>query len=87
MVWYRDRQWYRIKDPEIKSCPYTHLIFDNEAKIFNEKKKASSISGNGLTGVRMQKNENRPVFFTLHKAQIQMDQGPQHKTRYTESNR
>jgi hypothetical protein len=35
----------------------------------------------------MQKNENRPVFVTLHKAQVQVDQGPQHKTRYTESNR
>ena len=30
----------------------------------------------------MQKNENRPIFVTFYKAQ-----GPQHKTRYTESNR
>ena len=27
------------------------------------------------------------LFLTLYKAQVQVDQGPQHKTRYTESNR
>jgi hypothetical protein len=32
-------------------------------------------------------NENRPIFVTLYKAQVQVDQGPQHRTRYTESNR
>jgi hypothetical protein len=27
------------------------------------------------------------IAFTLYKAQVQVDQGPQHKTKYTESNR
>ena len=35
----------------------------------------------------MQMNENRSIYITLHNAQVQVDQGPQHKTRYTESNR
>ena len=35
----------------------------------------------------MQKTENRSVFVRLHKAQVQVDQGPQHKTRNTEFNR
>ena len=35
----------------------------------------------------MQKNENRSVFVTFHKAQVQEDQGLQHKTRYTDYNR
>ena len=35
----------------------------------------------------MQKNENKSVFITLHKAQVQVDQEPQYKTRYTEYNR
>ena len=35
----------------------------------------------------MQKNESRPIFVTLHKAQVQVDQGAQHKTRYTDYNR
>ena len=34
----------------------------------------------------MQKDERRYIFVTLHKAQLQVDQGPQNKTRYTESN-
>ena len=51
------------------------------------KKKASSINGADLTGCLYQKNENRPIFVTLYKAQVQVDQRPQHKTGYTESNR
>ena len=49
-------------------------------------KKASSLSAAGLVGC-MQKNENRPIFVTLHKAQVQVAQGPQHKIRYIESDR
>jgi hypothetical protein len=35
----------------------------------------------------MLKNENRHIFVTLNNAQVQVDQGPQYKIRYTESNR
>ena len=50
--------------------------------------KASSINGTGLTGsLHVVENENRFTFFTLYKAQVQVDQEPQHKIRYTESNR
>jgi hypothetical protein len=35
----------------------------------------------------MQKNENRFTFITLNKTQVQMDQRPQCKPRYTESDR
>ena len=45
-----------------------------------------SINDDGLNA-SMYKNENRSIFVTLHKAQVQVDQVPQHKTRYTESNR
>ena len=51
--WYRDRhidQWNRIEDKEIKSHTYGHLIFTKTPKIYNGKKKASSINGAGLTG-------------------------------------
>ena len=37
--------------------------------------------------VSMQKNANRPILISLYKAQVQIDQGHPHKTRYTESNR
>ena len=43
--------------------------------------KASSINGAGSQYVE---NENRPLFVTLYKTQVYVDQGPQHKTRYTE---
>ena len=36
---------------------------------------------------RIEGQEIKFIFVTLHKAQVQVDQGPQHKTRYTESNR
>jgi hypothetical protein len=32
-------------------------------------------------------NENRPIFVTLYRAQVQVAQGPQQKTRYSESYR
>jgi hypothetical protein len=35
----------------------------------------------------MYQNENRFIFITLPKAQVQVHQGPQHKTRYSKSNR
>ena len=41
----------------------------------------------GLTGCLCVENENKPIFVTLYKAQVQVKQVPQHKTRYTESNR
>jgi hypothetical protein len=37
--------------------------------------------------VSMQKNVNRYILISLYKAQVQVDQGPPYKTRYTESNR
>jgi hypothetical protein len=51
------------------------------------RRKASSINDAGLTGSYYVENENRAIFVALHKAQGQVDQRPQHKTRYTESNR
>jgi hypothetical protein len=66
---------------------FQHFIFDKVAKIYNGKKKASSINGAGLSGSLYVENENSYVFVTLQKAQVQVDQGPQYKTKYNESNR
>ena len=35
----------------------------------------------------MQKNVNWTILISLHKVQVQVDQGPPHKTKYTETNR
>ena len=37
--------------------------------------------------VSMQKNANHSILISLYKAQIQVNQGPPHKTRHTEINR
>ena len=37
------------------------------------------IKGAGITGRKYVEKENRSIFVTLHKAQVQVDQGPQHK--------
>jgi hypothetical protein len=51
--WHRDRQvdqWNITEDPKIKPHTYRNLIFDKEVKIYNGKKKSSSINGAGITG-------------------------------------
>jgi hypothetical protein len=35
----------------------------------------------------MVRRDHLPMFLSLYKAQVHVDQGPPHKTRYTESNR
>jgi hypothetical protein len=50
--WYKDRHvdhWNRIEDPEVKPHMIT-LSLTKTQKIYNGKKKASSINGAGLTG-------------------------------------
>jgi len=52
-------------------------------KIYNGKKKGSLINGSGLTGSLYIKKCFISV--TLHKAQVQVDQGPKHISTHTES--
>jgi hypothetical protein len=37
--------------------------------------------------VNMQNNTDWSILIAMYKAQVQVDQGPSHKTRYTECNR
>ena len=76
------------KDPEIKPHTYGHLIFDKEGKTIqwkNESIFSKWCWSNWIS--QKQKNANRSIFIILHKTQVQVDQRPQHKTRYTEPDR
>ena len=54
------------------------------AKTYNGKE---SIFNKDELALCMQKNVNRPVFVTLHKVQVKVDQEPQYKTRYIDTMR
>ena len=49
--------------------------------------KATSINDPGVTGSLYVEKENRYIFVTMHKPQVQVGQAPPHKTKHTESNR
>ena len=89
--WNRDRQvdqWNKIEDLEMNSHTYGHLIFDKGAKSIQQKKR-QHFQQMVLVQlvVSMQKNAISPILNSLYKAQVQLDQGPPQKTRYTETNR
>jgi hypothetical protein len=83
--WCRDRQfnqWNRPEEPEIKPHTYGHLISVKEAKNICWKKESifnKWCCYNWLSVCSTMKID--PFFVTVHKAQVQVDQGPQHKMR------
>jgi hypothetical protein len=63
------------------------LIFDKGAKTIQWKKKtAFSTNGAGSTGGQ-HVEKCKSTYSHLYKAQVHVDQGPLHKTRYTETSR
>jgi hypothetical protein len=41
----------------------------------------------GLTGCLHMKNANTPIYISLNKTQVQVDQSPQHKTGHSKSSK
>ena len=66
---------------------YGHLIFDKGAKTIWLKKTAFSKIGAGSMDSQHVKECKFIHSYLLYKAQVHVDQGPPHKTRYTETNR
>lgn len=66
---------------------YGHMIFDKEARYIQWKKENLLNKGASLTRCGKWKNPNRSVSIALHKTQVQVNQRPQQKTRYTEPGR
>ena len=84
-------QLNRIEDPEIKPYMYwTHDLGLRTYKYRNintEKRKYLQQMMLFELSVDMEKSENKSIFVSVHKAQVQVDEGLQHKTRYSESKR
>ena len=58
-----------------------------ELKPSSGKKTAFLTNGAGSTGGQHVEECELPILISLYKAQVQVDQGPSHKTRYTETYR
>jgi hypothetical protein len=73
----------------MNSHTYSHLIFDKGAKTILESGGRQHFQQMVLVqlAVSMKKNTNQSIFISLYKAQVQVNQGPPYKTRYTETNR
>jgi hypothetical protein len=89
--WYGDRQvdqWNRTEDSEMNPKTYGHLIFDKGGNYIQwEKNQGFQQMVVVQLDVSMYKNTNGPILISSYKAQVQVDQGPPHKTRYNEANR
>ena len=58
-----------------------------ELKPSSGKKTAFLTNGAGSTSGQHEENANQPILISVYKAEVQVGQGPPHKTRYTETYR
>ena len=81
--WHKNRhidQWNRIETPELYTQKYSQLISDKAGKNIQWKKTVSFTNGAGELDNNMQKNETRPLSYTIHKNKLKMDKGPECET-------
>jgi hypothetical protein len=74
-------QWNRNEDPEMNPHAYGHLIFDKGAKTIQWKKEHFQQMVLIQLAVSMYKHAHQFILISFYKSQVQVHQGPLHKTR------